>query len=45
MPVNKDGILEDLKDLGDVSEVKKFKQTLQSEVTNFIRPILLKIDA
>ena len=40
----KDGIFEDLKDLGDVSEVKKFKQALQSEVTNFIRPILLKID-
>ena len=41
----KDGIFEDLKDLGDVSEVRKFKQALQSEVTNFIRPILLKIDA
>ena len=40
----KDGIFEDLKDLGDASEVKKFKQALQSEVTNFIRPILLKID-
>ena len=40
----KDGVFEDLKDLGDASEVKKFKQTLQSEVINFIRPILLKID-
>ena len=41
----KDGIFDDLKDLGDASEVKKFKQTLQSEVINFIRPILLKIDS
>ena len=41
----KDGVFEDLKDLGDASEVKKFKQTLQSEVINFIRPILLKIDS
>lgn len=40
----KDGIFDDLKDLGDASEVKKFKQTLQSEVINFIRPILLKIE-
>lgn len=40
----KDGVFEDLKDLGDVSEVKKFKQTLQSEVLNFIRPILLQIE-
>ena len=41
----KDGVFEDLKDLGDASEVKKFKQTLQSEVINFIRQILLKIDS
>lgn len=40
----KDGVFEDLKDLGDTSEIKKFKQTLQSEVINFIRPILLKIE-
>lgn len=40
----KDGVFEDLKDLGDASEVKKFKQTLQSEVINLIRPILLKIE-
>ena len=40
----KDGVFEELKDLGDASDVKKFKQTLQSEVINFIRPILLKID-
>ena len=30
----KDGIFEDLKDLGGASEVKKFKQALQSEATN-----------
>lgn len=40
----KDGVFEDLKDLGDASEVKKFKQTLQSEIINLIRPILLKIE-
>ena len=28
----------------EVSEVKKFKQTLQGEVIGFIRPILLKLD-
>ena len=40
----KDEVFEELKDLGDTSEIKKFKQTLQSEVTNFIRTILLKIE-
>ena len=33
-----------MKDLGGTSEVKNFKQALQSEATNFIRPLLLKLD-
>lgn len=38
----KDGVVDDLESLGEKAEVKKFKQTLQMEVTNLIRPILLK---
>ncbi len=36
--------IENLESLGDVSEVKKFKQTLHGEVIGFIRPLLLKLD-
>ena len=40
----KDGDIENLESLGEVSEVKKFKQTLHGEVIIFIRPLLLKLD-
>ena len=40
----KDGNIENLESLGEVSEVKKFKQTLHGEVIGFIRPLLLKLD-
>ena len=40
----KDGVIENLESLGEVSEVKKFKQTLQGEVIRLIRPLLLKLD-
>ena len=40
----KDGVVENLEVLGEVSEVKKFKQTLHGEVIGFIRPLLLKLD-
>ena len=40
----KDEDIENLESLGEVSEVKKFKQTLQGEVISFIRPLLLKLD-
>ena len=40
----KDENIENLEGLGEVSEVKKFKQTLQGEVISFIRPLLLKLD-
>lgn len=42
--LNKDGIVNNIEDLGESAEIKKFKQTLQGEVTNFIRPLLLKFD-
>ena len=40
----KDEDIENLESLGEVSEVKKFKQTLHGEVISFIRPLLLKLD-
>ena len=37
-------VKQNLESLGEVSEVKKFKQTLHGEVISFIRPLLLKLD-
>ena len=44
LDIVKDRDIENLESLGEVSEVKKFKQTLHGEVISFIRPILLKLD-
>ena len=40
----KDGNIDNLESLGEVSEVKKFKQALHGGVISFIRPLLLKLD-